>query len=227
LDRLTGTIRAGKQCKEMRGMAEPIVWQLSADNSDVAGAVLARSFMDEPVLLAAFNDLELLERYLPLRFAASVRFCCKFGEAWAVGTTPGEIAGVAVWALQPSPQRTPELSVELGFPPPDPEADAAWACLNEFADHAEAVFAELAPGWRELWMIGVEPGKQGMGLGGILLRKVLDDAVAAGVPVGLFTDRSVNVPFYERAEMELVWSGTSENGAVPLWTFRSPMPASS
>jgi hypothetical protein len=73
----------------MPGMAEPIVWQLTANDSDAAGAVLARAFLDEPVLLAAFDDRALLEWYLPLRFAASIRFCCRFGEAWAVGSAPG------------------------------------------------------------------------------------------------------------------------------------------
>jgi GNAT superfamily N-acetyltransferase len=209
----------------MPGMAEPIVWQLTANDSDAAGAVLARAFLDEPVLLAAFDDRALLEWYLPLRFAASIRFCCRFGEAWAVGSAPGEIAGVANWTREPSPQRTPGLSLELGFPAPHPDADAAWTRLSAFADLAEAQLGEMPPGWRELWMIGVEPGKQGMGLGGILLRKVLADAATAGVPVGLFTDRAVNVPFYERAGMDLVWSGASEDGAVPLWTFRTQLPA--
>ena len=205
-------------------MAGPRVWQLTADDSREAGAALARAFMDEPILVAGFRDQALLERYLPLRFAAVVRYGCRFGEVWAVDSGDRSIAGAAVWIREPAPERTPELTIELGYPQGEPEGDAAMARCIAIAAAAEAPLQEMPAPWRYLAVIGVEPALQGRGLGRALLERVLDDAAAAGEVLGLFTDRAVNVPFYERAGMELVWSGSSEDGSVPLWTFRTPMP---
>ena len=102
-------------------MADPVVWQLAPEHSEQAGAVLARAFMDEPIFVAGFPDRALRERHFPLRMAATVRYACRFGEAWAVGTEPGDIGGATFWVHEPSPDSTPELKAELGFPPADEE----------------------------------------------------------------------------------------------------------
>ena len=78
----------------------------------------------------------------------------------------------------------------------------------------------MTPVWRSLDMIAIAPERQGQGLGSALLRRLLDDAASAGETLALVTDRPINVPFYEKAGMELVWSGASDDGVVPLWSFR-------
>ena len=201
-------------------MAVPVVWRLSAEHSAAAGAVLGRAFMDEPILVAGFPDPVLRERYCPLRWAAGIRYACRFGEAWAVGSEPGDIGGATFWVYEPAPESTPELRAELGFPPADDEADACMSRIISIAHIAEAEYGVMPAVWRGLWMIGVEPARQGQGLGSVLIKRMLDDAAAAGEPLALFTDRPINVPFYEKAGMEMVWTGASDDGVVPLWSFR-------
>ena len=204
-------------------MSAPYVWQLSPDESTAAGVVLAAAFMDEPLLLATFPDLDRREAYFQQRFAAVTRLACQVGEAWAVGSTHGEVAGVALWFREPSLPPTPELKAALGFPD-DPIGDETMGQVMAMVARAEAGLGEMPPVWRELAMLAIAPDRQGAGLGSVLVRHVLADAAAAGEVVGLVTTRAVNVPFYERAGLDLVWQGTSEDGVVPLWSFRTPAP---
>ncbi len=201
-------------------MSAPTVWKLTPEDSEHAGAVLGRAFMDEPILLAVL-DPALIQGSLPRRWAAFARLCCRFGEAWAVGTVPGEIAGVAIWIREPAPPFTDEIKAEFGFPSPDLAVDSAMSRVNAMVAQAEEEFGELPATWRYLAMIGIEPTRQGQGLGSALLRTMLDDAAEAGEVVTLVTARPANVPFYERAGMELAWRGTSNDGSVPLWSFRT------
>jgi GNAT superfamily N-acetyltransferase len=111
------------------------------------------------------------------------------------------------------------MSAELGYPD-DPEGEAAMGRINEMLAKAEAEFGAMTPMWRSLDMIAIAPERQGLGLGSALLGRLLDDAATAGETLALVTDRDVNVRFYEKAGMELAWSGMSDDGAVPLWSFR-------
>jgi len=200
-------------------VADPVIWQLAPEHSEQAGAVLARGFLDEPVVKAAYGDPERWSGYLRSRLTASVRYACRFGEVWAVGPVRGEIAGAAVWVREPRPERTDALSAELGYPD-DPEGEAAMGRINAMLAKAEEEFGAMTPVWRSLDMIAIAPERQGQGLGSALLRRLLDDAASAGETLALVTDRPINVPFYEKAGMELVWSGASDDGVVPLWSFR-------
>ncbi|CAN5625201.1 hypothetical protein BH23CHL5_BH23CHL5_17970 [soil metagenome] len=206
-------------------MAEPVVWQASKDECGRAGAVLARAFISEALVIACYPapmpDLELLTQ----RFSASLRYACRVGQVWAIGTAKADIAGVAMVYQEPVEPPSPEVRIELGYPD-EPTVDATIACMFQMTSPADASFDDMPTPWRNLAMLGVDPNRQGQDLGSILLQHILADAAAAGEPVGLFTASERNVPFYRRAGLELCWSGVSDDGTITMWSFRTPRPTS-
>jgi GNAT superfamily N-acetyltransferase len=207
-------------------MAQPLLWRLTEADAAAAGAVLARAFLDEPIFLAALPDPAALARFLPRHFAANIRYGCRFGEAWAVGTAPGTMAGAAFWIAIPHLPLTPELAAAIGYA--GEEADPVWgpalARMRRLVEEADAGLAGMPARWRYLDAIGVDPDWQGQGLGSALLGKIVTDAAAAGLPVGLATDRPANLPFYRRAGFAVTWEGRSSDGAIPIWSLRTHAP---
>lgn len=203
-------------------MAEPAVWRLGSEELAEAAAILTRAFLDEPVVLATFPKATASIDYLQLRLTGSVRYSDRFGEVWGVGPQSGEMVGAAAWVREPRPQRTPALSTELGYPV-DAEGDAAMDRVNAMLAGAEAEFGEMPPVWRSLDMIAISPEWQGQGFGSVLMHRLLTDAASAGEVMALVTDREVNVPFYTKVGLDLPWSGRSDDGKVPLWSFRTKM----
>ena len=187
--------------------------------SDSAG-VLARAFQDNPARVALFPKLAPDQRLAALgpcmdAFAASV---LRYGTAEIV--TEGErVLGVSL-AFGPG-----------GFPPP------FWATVMQapgplrqgistalrFAriDHE---MRKRHPHFRHwyLWFLGVEPERQGKGLGSLLLRSLSGRAKADGVPCYLETDKPTSVKLYERHGYRV----DSEEVIVPmdvrLWFMTRP-----
>jgi GNAT superfamily N-acetyltransferase len=202
-------------------MMDAEVWQAADHECDEAAAVLARAFLEEPILRACFPPSILDVTFLTRRWTASLRYARRAGQVWVIGPSRSDIAGVAMVYREPVEAPSPNQRAELGYPD-HPDVDAAVACMFDMISQAEAVFDEMPVPWRNLAMLGIAPDRQGQGLGSILLEHVLADAAAAGEPVGLVTSRERNLPFYRRAGLELCWSGTSADGAIALWSFRTP-----
>ena len=84
---------------------------------------------------------------------------------------------------------------------------------NDDSDPASAIAAELGariaachphePHWY-LWMIGVEPGRQGRGFGSALLAHTLRQVDAEGAVAYLESSDPKNVPLYERHGFEVL-----------------------
>jgi GNAT superfamily N-acetyltransferase len=196
-------------------------WRLTAADADEAGNLLARAFQDEPIVVAALPDPADRVRLLPGLCATNIRCSCEFGEAWAIGDDPGDMAGVAYWLAMPEADLAAEQAARLGYDVLAAQWGDAWERLSAMEGNAIAAIGRLPRRWRYLEMIGVAPDRQGKGLGSALLAKVLEDAALAGLPLVLVTDRAANLPFYERAGLKLVAQGAALNGTVPWWTFRT------
>ena len=72
-----------------------------------------------------------------------------------------------------------------------------------------------------LFLLGVEPSRQRRGLGGALMRPVMERADTARVACYLETENERNVAFYLKQGFEMIVNG-EEAGAtgVKFWTFR-------
>jgi predicted N-acetyltransferase YhbS len=67
--------------------------------------------------------------------------------------------------------------------------------------------------------IGVEPERQGRGIGSALMRAGLDRADAAGEPAVLITHSASNLPFYERHGFSAVVEEDLEEGGPTAWAM--------
>jgi GNAT superfamily N-acetyltransferase len=201
-------------------MTEYAIWRLTAADAEPAGHLLTRAFIDEPLFVAALPDCGQRARLCPPLFTANIRYAVHYGEAWAAGTTRGEMLGVLYWLAMPEATLTPEVSRSFGFEVITADWGGALETIVAVENQGIAAIPNLPAHWRYLQMVGVEPACQGRGVGSALLRHVVADA--AGLPLCLVTDRSQNVPLYNRTGFVLVAQGTTADGAVPWWSFRTP-----
>ena len=203
-------------------MTEHHVWRLTETEAEEAGRLLARVFIDEPIIVAALPDRADRMRLCQPLFTANVRHACRFGEVLGIGATLGKPLGVAYWVPRPEPSLTPDVAEALGFTALQHEWKPALVRMRALEGEGIASLRHLPDLWRYLGAIGVEPDQQRQGLGGALLRRILVDAAAAGVAVGLVTDRAENLHFYQGAGLDIVAGGTTADGAVSWWSFRAP-----
>lgn len=186
-----------------------------------AARVLARAFRDNPGMLAMLPDrtdevrLELLVPCME-GFAASV---LRYGVAEVVKDDGGRIVAAS-------------LSFRPGeFPPPlyatviqakGPLRAGLWAALR--IARIDQEMRKRHPHYRHwyLWFLGVEPERQGTGLGSVLLRSLSRKAEVDGVPCYLETDKPSSVKIYERHGYRVEHEETIPPASLHLWFMKRP-----
>jgi GNAT superfamily N-acetyltransferase len=90
-------------------------------------------------------------------------------------------------------------------------------------DYVEHVHHSAVPGphWY-LPLIGVEPSRQGQGLGATLLQVMLSRADVEGLPCYLETFQPTNIRFYQRHGFEIVAEGREPESGLLHWAFKRP-----
>ena len=162
-----------------------------------AAEALGRAFLADPAYTALFpDDLERAQA-LP-RLFDSVGYSLVYGQ---VHTTP-EVEGAACWLAPGNTDVTlwRILRTGLGLYRAvgrfNPSARRQFLAIM---DHLDEVRKRLAPGphWY-LWALGVEPDRQGQGIGSRLTQPVLNRADIDGVPCYLETQTEGNGGFYQK-----------------------------
>lgn len=192
---------------------------LQRDSVRQAGDVLARAFQDDPLYAYILPDDAERRQRLPDMFAALVKYSLLFG---ACTTTP-ELAGVASWLRPGSTEVTFWRVVRAGLGLQTSVARFSREARERFMavmGYADATHKQLMqePHWY-LWALGVEPGRQGQGIGSALLRPGLDWADEAGVPCYLETQTERNAAFYQRRGFRILKGGDIPGHGVPFWAM--------
>jgi GNAT superfamily N-acetyltransferase len=196
-------------------LAEPV--RLAEGQVAASGAVLARAFADDPFFSHALADPDERGRLLPPFMTAATRYGLLFGEVYV---TTGSVEASAIWLPPGGGIRT-----EGGN-----EAAGLTAAIDAFSDGARARFATMVrhmdgiregarsiPHWY-LLVIGVDPSRQGLGLGSRLMKPVLARADQDRVECHLHTER--NVPFYQRHGFEIAVEGDYPESGPHFWVMR-------
>ena len=109
-----------------------------------------------------------------------------------------------------------------------PEMQVPPASIGEVGDFTRAQYAWALFCGRDLderhWHLGpvaVEPGIQGTGVGGLMLRAFVDQMDAEGEIAWLETDKPENVVFYRRTGFDVIEELT-EHGLTTWWMRRHP-----
>jgi GNAT superfamily N-acetyltransferase len=197
--------------------AEPV--RLAEGQVAASGAVLARAFADDPLFTHSLSDPFERERLMPPLMAAWTRYGLLFG---VVDVTAGPVEASAIWLPPDAVVRTPERRERAGLT----------AVIDAFSDGARARFDELVhcldqareaaepiPHWY-FFFIGVDPARQGLGLGSLLLRAGLARVDQDGVECRLFTWGPRNVPLYQRHGFEIAVEGDGPDGGPHFWFMR-------
>ncbi len=196
------------------------VERLREKQIEAAAELLTRAFHDQPHGGFWEPDPERRTRLLRERFLRSVRYSLARGEPY-VAEDAG-LAGVALWMPPQATWRTPEEEREYGF-------DQLPAIFGSKAFARYRRLGELLAGLHERDMkeahwylptLGVEPTRQGTGVGGALLRQGCARADEERLPCYLDTAQPRNVPFYERHGFKILAHGLEPVSKVPYWTFR-------
>jgi GNAT superfamily N-acetyltransferase len=184
-----------------------------------ASQVLARAFFDDPMMTYIMPDDAQRKGILPLFMQAGTRICLPHGECY---TTPGSIHGSANW-LPPGKTEVDEATLASA---------GAVEVLGSMGEAAAGRFGSLMEKLGELhhaavppehWyllILGVDPPRQGQGLGGTLIEPILRRADAERRACYLETMKPRNVTFYQKHGFEVVVEDDTADGGLHFWTMR-------
>ncbi len=167
--------------------------KIQRDDFELAAQALARAFYDDPMVVYIWPDEAKRRELLPIFMRGAVKLTHPYGESF---TTSGQPEGAALF-LPPGKAKIPTLPM-LRILAPDiwrwrPGAFMRFlGIVNEF-EHKHPAETH----WY-LMVLGVDPPRQGQGVGGMLISDVLRRADAEKLPVYLETLKARNVPFYEK-----------------------------
>jgi GNAT superfamily N-acetyltransferase len=194
------------------------VRKATADDTPRLARALALAFYDDPVMRWILPDASLRLRQLERSFGSIFlkRVCLPRGETL---TTEG-IAGGALWLppgrWQLSPldnlRLLPLMAVFWGRNLP--RALRALGYMDIKHPHDPHYY---------LFILGVEPGRQGKGTGTSLMRPILERCDSEGMPAYLEASAPRNRDLYARNGFEVVEKVWLPQGGPPLWRmWREP-----
>lgn len=191
------------------------------DDSQIrpAGVMLAHAFHDDPLMIYAIPEPRERARLLPDVYARMIRFGCLAGEVYA---TAGELEGVALW-MPPNAKWSRE-NIEASGMHQMPNLIGN----DSYQRYREVVGLEWKARERDmtgacwyLFLLGVEPNRQRRGLGGALMRPVLERADVEDRECYLETENERNVAFYVKQGFDVIVNGEAAGaGGVRFWSFR-------
>ena len=203
------------------------VRRATRDDIPVLAAVLARAFAADPFFRFLAGDAPERSQRMRDGWAGILRFASAgLTQTW----TTDDLAGAAIWI---PPDRGPSSAVDQLRLVPVYGRLIGWLRLRQTGSAIDALDERRrihAPGSHYyLSALGVDPDRQGEGIGSALLRPVLAEADARGLPCYLETATGRNVLLYERHGFEvveeLVLPGTDVHGWLMLRAASAAPPA--
>ena len=201
---------------EMIATTEPAL--LQAREIKRSARVLARAFHDDPAAVWILPREDSRRRILRWNFEVFLRYGHRFGEAYC---TPETLDAAAIWLPPSEPyfsvRRLARLGYLTGVFRLDPRAlirsVATMTKLERL--HKRDVHG---PHWY-LAVLGVDPPRQGQGVGGSIIQPVLRRADMEGLPCYLETGKEIDVRFYRKHGFEVIVEDHSPLGGPRFWTM--------
>lgn len=201
----------------MTAVAQPV--PLAPGQMREVGRVLARALCDDPHWLWIFPHESRRAQVLPWFMEVWARYCQRYGE---VHITTGKVEGAALW-IPPGKYPPSIVGMILGgmMLVPLRFGRAAFERLISSANYAARLHKrDVSSRHWYLSTLGVDPPRQGEGIGGTLIQPVLARADAEGLPCYVETEKERNLPFYRRHGFEVVVEDDLPNGGPHFWTMK-------
>jgi GNAT superfamily N-acetyltransferase len=193
---------------------------LPAEHAAQAEDLLGRAFADDPLMSFWLPEPAQRHRQVPRLMRFVVRYSLKYGTV----ETTEQAEGIACW-LPPG-----EVDYHYGgvfragwFPLPFRSGLRNYVRMFANEEHAHLIRLRACPGphWY-LWTLGVEPARQGQGIGGKLLSAGLERSDAQGLPCYLETHNPRNVPIYQHFGFRVFEESIVPNGELRIWGMLRP-----
>ncbi len=204
----------------MKESDQPI--RLDFSKREGAAALLARAFQDDPFYRAILPDEDKRRKTSFWLHDKVLRYCFRYGTTH---TLPS-LEGVACW-LHPGQteltigriMRSGLLAMPLRMGP------AAFVRFSTYTSYSSKLRRQKSPDtYWYLWVLGVDLPYQGRGVGGRLIRPVLEQADASRTACHLETENETNLAFYEKRGFRVVAEGRVPGLDLPTWSMtREPV----
>lgn len=185
------------------------------------GEVLSRAFFDDPLTSYWIPDPEQRKTALPWFMTTAAKFGFKNGE---VETTAGGVEGGALWLL-PGKTHVPPMQMMMAgmWAAPFKLGFSNFGRFMKSLDYMEKIHDQQTPDahWY-LMILGVDPPRQGQGIGSALMQPGLAKADAAHLPCYLETQKEINVPLYQRHGFEVVVETNLPGDGPHIWCMKRP-----
>ncbi len=185
---------------------------IAPDDYDVLSRVLARAFDDDPIQRWVFPATRTRDRYGDGFFRWSLWRCAEQAVSW----TTDDRAGAALWMLpdrwQVSAGQLLKLTRLTGLGLRWRAPLVAWGLTNVERHHPRDRHLYLA-------VLGVDPGRQGSGIGSALLAPGLRLCDEEGMGAYLETGKEQNLGFYGRHGFDVIRRLRLPAGP-PVWLMR-------
>jgi GNAT superfamily N-acetyltransferase len=184
-----------------------------------SGAALARAFLDDPLMMYILQDDTRRPGALRWFMTAAAGYGHAHGEVF---TTAGNVEGNAIWLPPGDVKVTTIRMIRHGvIAAPFRFGIGAFGRFLSVMNHFEHLHDRdmPQPHWY-LMVLGVDPPRQGQGVGGALIQPMLARADSAGLPCYLETQKERNVPFYQKHGFEVIVDEVLPKGGPRCWTMK-------
>ncbi|MZR64124.1 GNAT family N-acetyltransferase [Alcanivorax sp. DP30] len=187
-------------------------------NTENLARMLSRAFDRDPLFMHFFPDDAKREKQSYYTFRFMLRHTSLKGE---LVTSSESEDGAALWIPSDAMQHTTMDMLRLGLFPAlfsqgIPSILRQLAAVEDMQSMHRAIISE--PHYY-LSVFGVNPDKQGKGVGSSILRPTLERFDKEGIPAYLDTHNPDNVSLYLRFGFEIAHHGYLPGGAVMHWAM--------
>lgn len=189
----------------------PTLHEAAPGDADAVAAILARAFADDPVYLWFMRrdrPLSLLQDH----FRHEVSDYLQSAEVYIAEGG----AGAALWRPAPGAQPSPFGSL-LRAMPHLARYTGAWRLPRLWRLIRATEDRYPREPHRYLYLVGVEPEHQGLGVGSTLIRAGLEVCERDGLPAYLESSKARNVALYIRHGFRVVERLDLDRGGPSLW----------
>jgi len=199
--------------------ARPMVRLAGSADVPHLAEVLADAFVDDPLSKWLFGDDDGLRERLRRSFDGLMR---KVYLGKGSTYTTEDLAGCAMWA--PPGKWKLSIAQQLRLAPLMLRLMSGVSLRNGARLNVQVERAHPADAHWHLSVLGVDPARQRSGIGGSLMRPVLERADADRVLCHLETSKDENLAYYARHGFEISTELELPTGAPRVWTMtRRPL----